>query len=842
MKKALLLLISFFLFFTVFAQTEFITTWKTDNTGTSNDNQITIPTFGSETYSYGVDWGDGNTDVSVTGNITHTYASAGTYTVEITGTFPRIFFNNGGDKEKIVSIEQWGTITWSSMEEAFYGCTNLTSDASDKPDLSSVTNFGSMYSGASSFNGGGAEFENWDTGDAVNMTSMFQNAISFNRNIGNWVIGNVVAMGNMFDGVTLSTGNYDAILIGWYAQTVQSGVTFDAGNSKYCAGQEAHDLLFASNSWTITDGGSDCSGAYITTWKTDNTGTSNDDQISIPTNNGLTYNYSVNWGDGNADAGVFGDITHTYATAGTYTVKITGDFPSIYFNYGGDIDKFLTVEQWGTQNWQSFNASFAGCSNLVINATDNPDLSSVTDMSSAFSTSSFNQDVTAWDVSNVTNMGAMFSGSSFNQDISGWDVSGVTNMKSMFSSSSFNQDISGWDVSIVSDMSYMFYNNNSFNQSLNSWNTSGVNNMEWMFYSSSYNQDISAWDVSGVNNMSRMFQDASSFNQDISNWNVTGVGNMYLLFYGASSFNGDISSWDVSDVTNMYGMFYDAISFNQDISAWDVSGVTNMTDMFLNVTLSTQNYDALLNGWATQTVQNGIAFSGGNSQYSCVGEDARASLIADDSWTITDGDFIAGVPVPISQVTDVVFDTPTTSTIPVESWTVPSGGATGYAVYINSADSWTVPTDEPEPTADLVWANTGQQCIYFGTSSNPDVTVTNLNEETTYYFKIYAYNACSGTETYETTGTSANVTTASTVGIKVLNKKISIFPNPSNGMFVMEVDEIYNLEITDLSGKRILSQKLINSKNTIELNQKGIFLLRLTNNKGTINHKIIVTD
>ena len=36
----------------------FITTWKTDNPGTSGNNQITIPTTGSG-YSYYVDWGDG---------------------------------------------------------------------------------------------------------------------------------------------------------------------------------------------------------------------------------------------------------------------------------------------------------------------------------------------------------------------------------------------------------------------------------------------------------------------------------------------------------------------------------------------------------------------------------------------------------------------------------------------------------------------------------------------------------------------------------------------------------------------------------------------------------------
>jgi len=62
----------------------------------------------------------------------------------------------------------------------------------------------------------------------------------------------------MFDGVTLPTVNYDAILTHFNSQLVQSNVEFSGGDSKYCA-NTAHDNLMNSNGWIITDGGLDSS-------------------------------------------------------------------------------------------------------------------------------------------------------------------------------------------------------------------------------------------------------------------------------------------------------------------------------------------------------------------------------------------------------------------------------------------------------------------------------------------------------------------------------------------------------------------------------------------------------
>ncbi len=280
---------------------------------------------------------------------------------------------------------------------------------------------------------------------------------------------------------------------------------------------------------------------FITTWDTAGpndvgskvgngypaVGPSNPNEITIGTHAGYTYNYTVDWGDGTIDTGVTGDIIHTYGAVGStvdsenggtlHTVKISGVFPGICASAECGLTttgagtvvndykpnngyKLISVDQWGTIAWKTMKSAFRDCYNMELKATDNPDLSDVTDMSSMFRfTDAFNQDISGWNVSNVTDMSHMFhSASAFNQNISGWNVSGVTDMRYMFFwARAFNQDISGWNVSNVTDMSDMFYRASAFNQDISGWNVSNVTNMDYMFYNACgfSGQDLSSWDV-----------------------------------------------------------------------------------------------------------------------------------------------------------------------------------------------------------------------------------------------------------------------------------------------------------------------------------------------------------
>jgi surface protein len=273
--------------------------------------------------------------------------------------------------------------------------------------------------------------------------------------------------------------------------------------------------------------------SFITTWKTNNAGTSNNNSITIPTT-GVGYNYEVSWkNDGVWETG--SPTTHDYGTAGTYTVAIRGTFPQIYFNNGGDKLKILSIEQWGSQVWNSMESAFFGCSNLVGNATDIPNLSSITNMTNMFQgASSFNQDIGSWNVSSVTDMFGMFRfASSFNQDISDWDVSNVTNMNQVFArASSFNKDLSLWDVSSVTDMTYMFANAVSFDQDIGGWDVSSVTDMFGMFTNvtlspANYDSLLNGW-------ASRAVQKSVSFQGGNSKYSLSGKVGRDILTNGTN--------------------------------------------------------------------------------------------------------------------------------------------------------------------------------------------------------------------------------------------------------------------------------------------------------------------
>lgn len=133
---------------------KFVISINTEKEGESSSVEFTVPTNTIslwDGYNYNIDCdNDGiNEATEVRGNYTCSYEQEGIYSIAIEGDFAQIDFFRGGDRKKLLSIEQWGNIEWKSMLTSFYGCTNLAGQAKDTPNLSAVDSTVGMFANAS---------------------------------------------------------------------------------------------------------------------------------------------------------------------------------------------------------------------------------------------------------------------------------------------------------------------------------------------------------------------------------------------------------------------------------------------------------------------------------------------------------------------------------------------------------------------------------------------------------------------------------------------------------------------------------------------------------------------
>gem|GEM_PF-3520571 len=310
------------------------------------------------------------------------------------------------------------------------------------------------------------------------------------------------------------------------------------------------------------------SNAYIMTIDTRNVSAASPDDktVGLALEDWWGYDFKVNWGDGASESYVNGGgsgrvLSHTYATAGVYDVKIydATDFAYFRFCYAnnttGDQLKLVDVKHWGSNQFYRMSFMFARCKNVQISATDAPDLSRI-----------------------IT------------------DGGGVNGLRGMFQyAETFNSNINHWDVSAIKDMSNMFAGAKAFNQPLSTWSVSNVTDMTSMFSDAeAFNQDISSWDTSSVTSMARMFMDTNAFNQPLarsgtgagSRWDTNNVADMDSMFQNAYVFNQDISNWRLGSLTTMNQMFFHAELFNQDLHTWSIPTATPRT-----------NYDLGADAW-----------------------------------------------------------------------------------------------------------------------------------------------------------------------------------------------------------------------------------------------------
>lgn len=354
----------------------------------------------------------------------------------------------------------------------------------------------------------------------TNCTEAFKDCTSMTHIHSNW--------NNVYDNEITATDCYAGC----------TGITHcddvDLGVGEYVNGLDEVPIAWGGYGFS-----SDLTGIYVFEIPSDNYTLTLETQWNA---NGLIGDGVVTWGDGTSTTNV---ISHTYATAGRYVVKMHGYTSGNNYCHSSISECLVEVVKLPYRDC-TLKFLFCNCTKLK-----------------------------KLNMSNVTG------------DISYW----LVNCKSLTEIIAYNVTLKG-GCSPFNSCIYL-----ERIEGLNTWNTSQVTNMSNFFMScgSLTEIDVSSFDTSNVTNMEGMFRNygggtvSSKLRRiiGIEKFNTSKVTTMKNMFQGHSLLESlDLSKWDISKVTDISAMFSNctALSSIVGISNWDLSNATNFNSMFSKCT------------------------------------------------------------------------------------------------------------------------------------------------------------------------------------------------------------------------------------------------------------------
>jgi surface protein len=171
-----------------------------------------------------IDWGDMSEDGTCNNNtnnndkLIHTYSDVGYYTVIV----------NAGEEDKdgatigrfgldrpakgiqcLIAVKSWGDFKFVSLKRAFASAKNLIKVPSYLP--CTVTTLAGMFYDTDSFN---QDISQWDVSNVLDMSAMFYCARSFNQSLYTWNMANVTTIDGMFIGALM----FDQDISHWHVK------------------------------------------------------------------------------------------------------------------------------------------------------------------------------------------------------------------------------------------------------------------------------------------------------------------------------------------------------------------------------------------------------------------------------------------------------------------------------------------------------------------------------------------------------------------------------------------------------------------------------------------------
>ena len=555
-------------------ETRLITRWTLAD-ASDLDLELWGSNLGTSTYNFDVDWGDGSTETGITtSDKSHTYASTGTYTVKIGGQFAGFYMDRGSTADKAKFVE---FVQWGSETEihSLYRA------------FYQCTNM--VYSATDA-----PDLSNLSGSTQMRQTFLYCYAVQY------------------------------LDLSGW---TNTDNITSGYGAFYACTG------LLTLN---------------LTGWDTSNFTAINEMcRATGHSTNGCTFTMpNLDLTSCTTPQSIFQTATIKSVNIDNWTLKpsTTLNFNSFFYDADGDSEGTnWTIDLSGWTNEASINTlngAFRSCDGLTSVDLTNFDNSNVATWYYGFGT--------APDLTQIVGLNAI-SAASFTGTAMYQVFYGCSNLD--FATHNFGTAF-GPNLGSVTNFSSCFRNCGSATGGITApevgnWDVSSATTFANMFQGCkiSGTLDVSSWDVSSVvgAGFGSMFYNSSVSTVDTSNWQISsGATYFYGCCRGATNLTTiDFShaSADLSGVTSWsYFCYYGGLTrFILNVSS-SFAAVTAMTNMFGGMTILTADYDLLLIR-CEATNSNTVTLGAGNSKYTGGGAaaTARAALIADHGWTITDG-------------------------------------------------------------------------------------------------------------------------------------------------------------------------------------------------------------
>ena len=173
----------------------------------------------------------------------------------------------------------------------------------------------------------------------------------------------------------------------------------------------------------------------------------------------------------------------------------------------------------------------------------------------------------------------------------------------------------------------------------------------------------------------------------------------------------------------------------------------------------------------------------------------------------------------------------------------PADGSTGIS-YLSTDLEWSSVTGATAYTYQYSEDNTFNSGIYSGTTGSLIETINNLNQTTTYFWRVRGQN----TSGYSPWSTVWEFTTDNNVGISNLSNmsSINIFPNPTKNVikfrFNINSNEVMVLNIYNAMGTLIKTDILVQNQQQIDITNltNGIYMVEIKSKEWTEKQKLII--